>query len=201
VPKSRSRERNPTATRARIAQAALELFERQGYVGTTIDEIAEAAGVGRRTIFEHFPTKQAMLFDHLVVRREVALQRLKERPESEPPLVSLHAVMRDLCQAGYDQAFLDQIRAVLEADPTAALPELSRGTMTFQHNVIATLQSRAGSKASLLELHALTEMVSGWFLTAIRIYFKERRRSLVRCFDDVVAACVRATADDLRGAN
>lgn len=196
---SRTRERDPAATRARIAQAALELFEQQGYAETTIDQIAEAAGVGRRTIFEHFPTKQAILFDHLVVRREVALQRLAERPASEPPLVSLHAVIRELCHEGYDRAFLDQIRAVLAADATVALPELSLGTMRFQQNVIAALQRRGGPRRSTLELHALAEMVFGWFLTAIRIYFKDGRRSLVRCFDDVVAACVRAVGEDLPG--
>src|SRR5207249_9331338 len=113
VAKSPTSERDPAATRARIAQAALELFEKRGYAETTIDQIAEAARVGRRTIFEHFPTKQAILFDHLVVRRDVALQRLTERPASEPPLVSLHAVVRDLCYEGYDRAFLSQIRAVL----------------------------------------------------------------------------------------
>jgi AcrR family transcriptional regulator len=194
-----TRERDPAATRARIAQAALELFEEQGYAETTIDQIAEAAGVGRRTIFEHFPTKQAILFDHLVVRREVALERLAERPASEAPLVSLHAVVRDLCYQGYDRAFLDQIRAVLAADAKVALPELSLGTMTFQRNVIAALQHRGGLRRSTLELHALTEMVFGWFLTAVRVYFKDGRRSLVRCFDDVVATCVRAVGEDLPG--
>ena len=111
--------------------------------------------------------------------------------------MSLHAVVRDLCYEGYDRAFLSQIRAVLAAEPKLALPELSLGTMTFQDNVIATLQERGGSKRSSLEIHALTEMVFGWFITAIRIYLKGGRRSLVQCFDDVVAACVRATAEDL----
>ena len=116
MPKPSTRERNPAAKRARIAQAALKLFKKQGYAETTIDQIAAAARVGRRTIFEHFPTKEAILFDHLVVRREATLQRLRERPASEPPLVSLHAVMRQLCEEGYERAYLDQIRAVLATE-------------------------------------------------------------------------------------
>ncbi|MBI1377367.1 MAG: TetR family transcriptional regulator [Frankiales bacterium] len=51
--------------RARITRAALELFERQGYAATTVDAIAERAGVARRTFFHHFASKDAVVFpDH-----------------------------------------------------------------------------------------------------------------------------------------
>ena len=74
----------------------LQLFVSQGYVETTIDEIAAVAGVGRRTVFRYFPTKEAILFDHLVARRELAVQQLLDRPTGEPVLASLHAVLREL---------------------------------------------------------------------------------------------------------
>lgn len=48
-------------TRARILDAALELFERQGYPSTTVDQIAAAAGVTPMTFFRHFPSKDAVL--------------------------------------------------------------------------------------------------------------------------------------------
>src|SRR5579875_2921728 len=104
------RGRRTLATRARIADAALKLFLDHGYAETTINEIAEAAGVSRRTVFHHFPPPAAMLFDHLVTRREEALQRLRERPPAEPILASLHAVLRALCEQGYDRRLLLQIR-------------------------------------------------------------------------------------------
>lgn len=44
-------------TRARIERAALDLFTRRGFDGVTIDEIADAAGIGRRTYFRYFATK------------------------------------------------------------------------------------------------------------------------------------------------
>ena len=70
--------------RGRIAETALQLFVSHGYTETTIDQIAAAAGVGRRTIFRHFATKEAILYDHLVVRHELAVQYLRERPPGEP---------------------------------------------------------------------------------------------------------------------
>ena len=43
-------------------EAAAELFMAHGYAATTIDEIAERAGVSPRTFFRHFPDKEEVLF-------------------------------------------------------------------------------------------------------------------------------------------
>lgn len=191
------RDRKARATRARIAEAALQLFVSQGYAETTIDQIAAAANVGRRTVFRHFATKQAILLDHLVVRREAALQLLRERPPVEPPLVSLHAVLRELCEQGYDRRALSQIRSVLAAGPGTVGADLASGTRTFLWNVVATLQRRFGDEWSFSELYALTLMAGSWFETAVTVYFKEGRTSLVECFDEAVAICRQSTSSDL----
>jgi TetR/AcrR family transcriptional regulator, regulator of mycofactocin system len=44
-------------TRARIERAALDLFTRRGFEGVTIDEVADVAGISRRTYFRYFATK------------------------------------------------------------------------------------------------------------------------------------------------
>jgi len=50
-------------TRARISAAALELFARNGYDGTTVAEIAAAAGVTEMTFYRHFGSKAQLLID------------------------------------------------------------------------------------------------------------------------------------------
>ena len=52
-----TRGRRPSTSRVDVARAALELFSRQGYDQTTVDEIAAAVGVSRRTFFRYFETK------------------------------------------------------------------------------------------------------------------------------------------------
>jgi AcrR family transcriptional regulator len=47
--------------RRRVLNAALELFSSRGYASTTMDEIADRADIARRTLFNHFPAKQAIL--------------------------------------------------------------------------------------------------------------------------------------------
>ncbi|GAA4677486.1 TetR/AcrR family transcriptional regulator [Frondihabitans cladoniiphilus] len=52
---------NPDA-RARLVAAAVELFRERGYESVTIGEIAERAGLTRRSFFRHFPDKREVLF-------------------------------------------------------------------------------------------------------------------------------------------
>lgn len=57
-----SRAEQKDRTREDIRGAALDLFESRGFDGTTIDDIAAAAQVGRRTFFRYFSCKEAVLF-------------------------------------------------------------------------------------------------------------------------------------------
>ncbi len=78
--------RPPSTTRERIAAVALELFSRQGFEQTTIDEIASAAGIGRRTVFRYFASKNDMVwadFDRTLERLRTALARHAQDPMME----------------------------------------------------------------------------------------------------------------------
>src|SRR5262245_7986709 len=50
-------------TRTDIADAAVALFVDHGYVETTMEAVAEAAGVSRRTAYRHFPNKEDLVFE------------------------------------------------------------------------------------------------------------------------------------------
>lgn len=56
------RERNRLRTRGDITEAALALFDQQGYESTTVDQIARAAGVSSATLFRYFSCKEDILF-------------------------------------------------------------------------------------------------------------------------------------------
>jgi AcrR family transcriptional regulator len=69
-----------------LAAAAMELFATKGYEATTVDEIAGAAGVARRTFFRHFRSKEEAIFpdhDDTLVRAEAVLNAA---PAHEHPL-------------------------------------------------------------------------------------------------------------------
>ena len=60
MPASR-RELNKAATRRAIAEAALALLRARGVGRFTVEDIASAAGVSRRTFFNYFPSREAAL--------------------------------------------------------------------------------------------------------------------------------------------
>lgn len=57
-PKEGLRERKQRETRLRIIETGLKLFLANGYDGTTLDAIAEEAGISRRTFFSYFKSKE-----------------------------------------------------------------------------------------------------------------------------------------------
>lgn len=72
--------------RRELAAAAMELFASKGYEATTVDEIAAAAGVARRTFFRHFRSKEEAIFpdhDDTLIRAEAVLNAA---PAHEHPL-------------------------------------------------------------------------------------------------------------------
>jgi AcrR family transcriptional regulator len=65
------RERRRQETLHRLMSAAIQLFATQGYAKTAVEDITEAADVGKGTFFNYFPTKDALLlaiFDALAER-------------------------------------------------------------------------------------------------------------------------------------
>ena len=57
------RERRRSQTRAEIAEAAIDLFERQGVATTTVEDIAAAAGISPRTFYRLCGTKEQAVLD------------------------------------------------------------------------------------------------------------------------------------------
>lgn len=83
--------RPPSTTHDQIASVALDLFARRGFEATTVEEIAAAVGVGRRTIFHYFRSKNDMVWGNF----EWVLDRLQAHlDESDGETSLIDAVRR-----------------------------------------------------------------------------------------------------------
>ncbi|APA99667.1 TetR family transcriptional regulator [Nocardia seriolae] len=89
------REREKARVRGELIDAALLLFERRGFEQTTVQEIADAAHVSRRTFHRHFPSKTAVVFAHEEGVLAFLLAALDRRPPHEAVFVALRAALRD----------------------------------------------------------------------------------------------------------
>ena len=72
--------------RSALAVAALDLFAEQGFESTTVDQIADAAGVGRRTFFRYFRAKEDVVFPGHDERLSEVVQHLENADPTAPPL-------------------------------------------------------------------------------------------------------------------
>src|SRR5436853_7505996 len=71
--------------RSAILDAALEVFSRRGYNGASIDGIAQAAGISKALIYEHFPSKRDLHVSLLEAEIEVVFARLAESAATSEP--------------------------------------------------------------------------------------------------------------------
>src|SRR3954469_13227829 len=86
------RERTRRAVRDELTQLAKELFVERGYDETTIDDLAAAAGMSKRTFFRYFASKEELVVGKYEVLGEQLAEDLAARPADEPIWASLRQV-------------------------------------------------------------------------------------------------------------
>jgi AcrR family transcriptional regulator len=80
------RERKKQRTRQLIAETARALFAERGFAGVTVAEIAEAADVSQKTVFNYFPTKEDLVYWQLEAFEQELLAAIRERDPGESAL-------------------------------------------------------------------------------------------------------------------
>jgi AcrR family transcriptional regulator len=75
------RERKKRETREAIARAALRLFARRGFDAVTVADIARAAKVSEKTVFNYFPAKEDLVFGAGMQRVAALIDAVRARPE------------------------------------------------------------------------------------------------------------------------
>lgn len=87
------RERKKRRTRRAIQEIALDLFEKQGYEATTVEQIAAAAEISPSTFFNYFPSKEDVVaFDEY---DPILYEVLASRPAGEPAIEKVRHMMLD----------------------------------------------------------------------------------------------------------
>ncbi len=122
----------------RIIAAALTAFAQKGYAGTRIIEVAQAAGIGKGTIYEYFPSKEALFFatlEHLLADTEGQMKGLAETTDGSAAdrlMMLADQVIRDWLEK------LELYGLVLEFwSATAALPGRRRFRQAFNDGYTA----------------------------------------------------------------
>lgn len=111
-------------TRERILGAAVSCVGRMGFAHTSLDEVAEEAGVGRATVYRYFPDGKEQLFNETIAWEvEQFFVTLAIHVENEPGLA--RRLERALPFAHRALAEHEVFQKVLETEPERLLPHLS----------------------------------------------------------------------------
>jgi AcrR family transcriptional regulator len=92
IPEGR-RARKKEETRQRIANAAKELFLKHGFAATTIEEIAAAADISKRSFFDYFPAKEDVVLAWHEEFQSAFIANLLKRPASEASIVAVQEAL------------------------------------------------------------------------------------------------------------
>lgn len=182
-------------TRAALIEAALDLFERQGYEATTIDEIAAAADVSPRTFFRYFATKEDVALGDDLGPEIVRL--LAQRPLEESILESVrHVVAEALAMTPDDDqsALLRRLRLVYRT------PVLRARRWDFQLEMGRITGSVVAGRRGLPPDDLDSRITAGAVFTAIEVAMdhwqqREGRDDLGGLLDTAVGHLGRAFSD------
>jgi len=83
----------------RISEVAFRLITERGYAGTTMTDVAEAAGISVPTLFRYFPSKSALLWHGMEDSARLFRQAFRTRPASSDLVDAIFAAYLDMLHA------------------------------------------------------------------------------------------------------
>ena len=127
------RERKKRQTREAIAEAAMRLFQERGFDAVTVADVARAADVSEKTVFNHFPTKEDLVFLGGAQRREALIASVRDHPRGAS-LVEPFRQMTD--------ALLDAVERG-EGEAIVAIPRLVRDSPALRDRLLVLWEQEA----------------------------------------------------------
>jgi AcrR family transcriptional regulator len=157
------RERKKAATRQALHEAALRLAVERGHAEVTVDAIADAALVSRRTFSDYFAGKEDALLYGDRIRGQRLLEHLRDRPAEQTPWQALRASAANLYTGlkDLDPQWVAQLRLVRLHPALLAQQVANHGSL--EAGLAAELATRPGG----LDPLAARVMAAG-FLAALR---------------------------------
>jgi AcrR family transcriptional regulator len=139
----------------RLIGAAIELFEEQGYEATTVAEIAERAGLTKRTFFRHFSDKREVLFSGSQELQRLWLEGLAAAPAEASPLAIVTAGLDPVAEMFTELHPFARIRAqIVEANPELQERELIKLQRLAAAIESALVQRGVSANAAVLAAQA-----------------------------------------------
>jgi AcrR family transcriptional regulator len=169
-----------------LAAAAENLFLTRGFEETTIEEIAEAAGVSRRTFFRYFESKEDVLAVHAERFGEVLYAALAARPKDEAPIVAIRNAIVPALEAGLrDRDVLRCTIRLLRETNSLRRVVLARRNR-FEERVAALMTKRLRARASDNTPMLLAFLTRALLDSAFNAWYDHETKDVARLLDELI---------------
>jgi AcrR family transcriptional regulator len=165
------REQNKLATRQAIADAALAVLRSKGAGNFTVEDIAEEAGVSRRTFFNYFPSLEAALASVTEGFLDHALEQFRLRPSDEPILDSARAALTALADP-LTVSPMAELFSLTHDNRALVRSELEAWDHCTTH-IIDAARLRLGPDVDELYLRALAGSIISCGKAAMSVWFEQ----------------------------
>lgn len=132
------RERKKAQTRRALADAAVRLFTERGFDSVGVREVAEAADVSLSTLFKHFPSKEALVFDLDADVESALVAAVRDRA---PGQSVLHALRDHMVRTRTAVRTDDPVFVLVESTP--ALRDYARRMWSRHEKALAAALAEA----------------------------------------------------------
>ncbi len=175
--------RRRSTTRSHIADAAIQLFAARGFDAVSVDDVAAAAGISRRTLFRYYASKNAILWGEFDAHLDHLGDLLHGSDPTTPLAVALRAALLEFNTFGQLEAVRhrERMRIILE---TAELQAYSMTMYAGWRDVIAQfVATRWGVKTTDLGPQTIAWMMLGAALSAYEHWLADGSVSLRGALD------------------
>ena len=193
------RERKKERTRQLIADTARELFAEHGFEAVTVTEVARAADVAEKTVYNYFPTKEDLFYSRLEAFEEELLSAIGEREPGVSVLVAFEGFLTRqrgilaMSGEGNGEKATEQMRTVTRVitESPALLARERQVFARYTDSLAALLAEETGATKDSVE----PRVVAGAMLAVHReLIDYVRRRALAGASAQSISKGVRAEA-------
>ena len=180
-----------TLTRDAIWNAALILFAENGFEQTTVEEIATAAGVARRTFFRQFESKSDLM-SYPVIRYGISMTAaIKECPGGMSLSALYRYVVGHVARQTTDDPRIRKLMAIAATQRSAREAQLS-GVTDLQDRVARAFTARG---LEPIAAGVMAELTLSTLAMAYRIWYRSQRQGVAAAVEQVLSTLSQALCE------
>lgn len=181
------REQKKIQTHDQITAVAMDLFAKQGFENTTVDEIVSDINISKRTFFRYFPTKEHVVFQFQAQLHNIFKEILTDIPPDQRVPDAVHEAclkMAQMCMS--ERKLLARRQLIVRASPALTIRQFE---MDAEWETIITeilLSNSGNDRQQRLRTSMIAGALFGLMRAVFYIWFDNG------CEDDLVELCRRS---------